>query len=34
MEEQKVVNVQLNQRTDTVESTLNKMIDGFQNDIA
>ena len=34
MEEQKEVNVQLNQRVDTVESTLNKRMDGFQNEIA
>ena len=34
VEEQKSVNVQLNQRIDTVESTLNKMMDGFQNEIA
>ena len=34
MEEQKSVNVQLNQRIDTVERTLNKMMDGFQNEIA
>ena len=32
--EQKTVNVQLNQRIDTVESTLNKKMDGFQNEIA
>ena len=32
MEEQKVVNVQLNQGVDTVESTLSKRIDGFQNE--
>ena len=34
MEEKKAVNVQLNQSVDTLESTLNKRIDGFQNDIA
>ena len=34
VEEQKAVNVQLNQRVDTVESTLNKRIYGFQNEIA
>ena len=34
VEEQKVVNVQLNQRIDTVESTVNKRIDEFQNEIA
>ena len=34
MEEQKAVNVQLNQRVDTVESTLNRRIDGFHNEIA
>ena len=31
VEEQKAVNVQLNQRVDTMESTVNKRIDGFQN---
>ena len=34
MEEQKAVNMQLNQSVYIVESTLNKRIDGFQNDIA
>ena len=34
MEEQKVVNVQLNQRIDTMESTMNKRIDEFHNEIA
>ena len=34
VEEQKVVNVQLNKRVDTLESTLNKRLDGFQNEIA
>ena len=29
MEEHKAVNVQLNQRIDTVENTMNKRIDGF-----
>ena len=33
MEEQKVVNVQLNKRVDIVESTVNKRIYGFQNEI-
>ena len=33
LEEQKAVNVQLNQRVDIVESTVNKRIDGFQNEI-
>ena len=28
------MNVQLNQRIDIVESTVNKIIDGFQNEIA
>ena len=32
--EKKTMNVQLNQRIDTVESTLNKKMDGFQNEIA
>ena len=32
VEEQKTVNVQLNKRV--VESTMNKRIDGFQNEIA
>ena len=32
LEEQKAVNVQLNQRVDIVESTVNKRIDGFQNE--
>ena len=34
MEEQKAVNVQLNKKIDTVESTMNKRIYGFQNEIA
>ena len=34
MEEHKAMNVQLNQRVDIVESTVNKRIDGFQNEIA
>ena len=34
VEEQKVVNVQVNQRIYTVESTLNKRLDGFQSEIA
>ena len=34
VEEQKTINVQLTQRIDTVESTLNNIIDGLQNDIA
>ena len=33
MEEHKVMNVKLNQRVDIVESTMNKRIDGFQNEI-
>ena len=33
MGEQNSVNVQLNQRIDTVESNLNKRIDGLQNEI-
>ena len=31
-EEQRVVTVQANQETETVESSLNKELDGFQND--
>ena len=34
VQEQKVVNVQLNQRVDTMESTLNKRLDRFQSKIA
>ena len=34
MEEKKAINVQLTKRIDTVESTLNNIIDGLQNDIA
>ena len=34
MGEQKTVNVQLNQRIDTMERTLNKRMDGFHNEIA
>ena len=33
LEKQKAVNVQLNKRVDTVESTSNKRIDGFHNEI-
>ena len=33
IEEQKVVTVQVNQETDTVESSLNKELDGFQSEI-
>ena len=33
VEEQKAVNVQLNQRVDTVESTMNKRIYGFHKEI-
>ena len=34
IEEQKAINVQANQRIDTMESTLNKRLDGFQSEIA
>ena len=34
VEEQKAINVQVNQRVDIVESTVNKRIDGFQSEIA
>ena len=34
VEEQKAVNVQLNKRVDTMESNVNKRIDGFQSEIA
>ena len=34
MEKQKEIHVQLNQKIVIVESTLNKRMDGFQNDIA
>ena len=34
MEKHKEINVQLNQKIVIVESTLNKRMDGFQNDIA
>ena len=34
LEEQKAVNVQANQKIDTVESTLNKKIEGLQSEIA
>ena len=34
VDEKKAVNVQTNQRIDTVESTLNKRINGFQSEIA
>ena len=33
IEEQKVVNVKTNQRIDTMESSLNKKLDGFQREI-
>ena len=33
IEEQRAVNVQENQRIDTMESTLNKKLDGFQREI-
>ena len=33
IEEQRVVNVQVNQEIDTVESSLNKELDGFQSEI-
>ena len=33
MEEQKGINVQLAQRIDTMENTLNKKIDGLQSDL-
>ena len=33
IEDQKAINVQLNQRIDNVESSLNKKIDGLQNDL-
>ena len=33
IEEQKAVNVQTNQRIDTIESSLNKKLDGFQSEI-
>ena len=32
--EQKAINTQLSQRIDSVESTLNKMMDGMQNDLS
>ena len=34
IEEQRVVTVQANQKTGTVESSLNKELDGFQSEIA
>ena len=34
VEEQKAVNIQANQRIDTVESTLNKKIENLQSDLA
>ena len=34
VEEQKAVNVQVNQRIDTIESTFNKRLDGFHSEIA
>ena len=33
IEEQRAVTVQVNQETDTVESSLNKKLDGFQSEI-
>ena len=33
IEEQKVVNVQINQRIDTMESSLNQKLDGLQSDL-
>ena len=33
IEEQKAMNVQGNQRIDTVESSLNQRLDGLQNDL-
>ena len=33
IEEQRVVNVQANQKIDTMESSLNKELDGFQSEI-
>ena len=33
IKEQKAVNVQTNQRIDTMESTLNKKLDGLQSDL-
>ena len=33
IEEQRVVNVQDNQKIDTMESSLNKELDGFQSEI-
>ena len=33
IEEQKAVNVQINQRIDTMESSLNKKLDGHQSDL-
>ena len=33
IEEQKVVNVQTNQRTDTMESSLNQKLDGLRSEI-
>ena len=33
IEEQKVVNVQTNQRIDTMESSLNQKLDGLQSDL-
>ena len=34
VEKRKTMNVQLNKRVDTMESTVNKIIDGFHNEIA
>ena len=33
IEEQKAVNVQVNQRINTMESSLNQRLDGLQNDL-
>ena len=33
IEEQRVVNIQANQKIDTMESSLNKELDGFQSEI-
>ena len=33
IEEQKAVNVQINQRIDTMESSLNQILDGIQSDL-
>ena len=34
MEEQKTINVQLTHKINTMESTLNSRMDGFQNEMA